>query len=524
MKLRTKLGFLFVATAVIPMVFVETLHASVASIVGIVAIFLVMIVALSIAESISDPIRKLTEASQGIYKGKLEQVKNIEAIKTKDEIGALAVAFRGMVQRLIIRTRGLEAARKEGELHLVERDERIRELEDARAAMANLLDDFEVKQTELIEAMAKDDALLESIGDGLIVVDQDKKIIVINREAENLLGLKKGSALGRTYEEAFSSQDALGTLIPWDQRPLSFVLRTGQKFSIPRGTTHTTSTVAPTIPPGPVSYVRSDGTAFPVAFTIAPVIVEGQIVGAVDIFRDITKEKEIEKLRIDFLSLASHQLRTPLSGTKWLIETMRRGVTGTMNKKQEEYLTQIYGANERMIALVADMLDVLKLESSSTFVNKENISVKKLYEVVLLAQKDAASKRNISIHSELPEGEDLTVETDLGFVQMIMGFFVSNAIQYSNEGQGVVMGATKEPGTVTLFVKDSGIGVPKDEQEKIFDRFYRASNAKQYIPDGTGLGLYRATLLAEKLGAKISVDSEEGKGATFYLRLPKPTA
>src|SRR3989344_845129 len=245
------------------------------------------------------------------------------------------------------------------------------------------------------------------------------------------------------------------------------------------------------------------------------------LIGFVGTEEDITKEKEVEKLRMDFLSLASHQLRTPLSGIKWLIGTLNREVLGSVTEKQKEYLNQIYQINERMIKLVFDMLNALRFESGEALVKKETISIPSLYEEVSLMTASAAKNRGVELHNVLENHTEVVVETDIAMLSSILETFISNAINYSERGQEIFLDAKEEPAAAVFFVKDSGIGIPKEEQGKIFEKFYRSSNAKAFKPDGTGLGLYTASLLAQKIGAKIWFESEINKGTTFYLRVPK---
>lgn len=235
---------------------------------------------------------------------------------------------------------------------------------------------------------------------------------------------------------------------------------------------------------------------------------------------DITEEKEIERLRADFLSLASHQLRTPLSGTKWLIETMQKGITGETTKKQQEYLADIYKINEQMIKLVSDILNTLRLESTEAFIKKERISVAPLMEEVLSLVSAAAKARGVTLQS-IPDHKIFTVETDADVLKSILGSFLSNAIDYSTSGQKVIIDAEEDSNAITFSVRDFGIGIPQTEQKRIFERFYRASNAKNWKPTGTGLGLHISMMLAEKIGAKVTFKSEENKGSTFYLYIPK---
>ena len=253
--------------------------------------------------------------------------------------------------------------------------------------------------------------------------------------------------------------------------------------------------------------------------------IEKTQVGTSDVIKElIQKNKELgemEKLRTDFLSLASHQLRTPLSGTKWLIETMIRGVTGKIEKKEKEYLDDIYKMNERMIKLVSEMLGVLRLESETGSIKKEVVLISNLYKDISISMTAAAKSREIILHSTLEDHKTATVETNKEILKSILECFISNAIVYSQNGQEVVLGAKEESAAVVFSVKDSGIGIPKDEQKRMFERFYRASNAKNLKPTGTGLGLSVAKMLAEKIGAEVSFKSEENKGSTFYLRIPK---
>lgn len=251
------------------------------------------------------------------------------------------------------------------------------------------------------------------------------------------------------------------------------------------------------------------------------VVLAKKVTGLISASRDISQKKELEKLRMDFLSLASHQLRTPLSGIKWLIETMQRKVLGPVTKKQEEYLDQIYQINERMIRLVFDILNALRLESGSTTVKKETIPISDFYEELSITMEPAAKSKGVVLRNILKDHKQAVVETDVTMLRSILECFISNAITYSNSGQEVILDVKEEPTALVFFVKDSGIGIPKEEQKRIFERFYRGSNAKILKPEGTGLGLYIASMLAKKIGAEILFDSEEGKGATLYLRVPK---
>lgn len=235
----------------------------------------------------------------------------------------------------------------------------------------------------------------------------------------------------------------------------------------------------------------------------------------------VDKLRDIERVRQDFIILASHQLRTPLSGTKWLIETMKRGITGKVTKKQQNYLNQIYQINERMIKIVSEMLNTIRFESVDIVVKKEMVSIGNLYQEISAIMSSSAENRGVILRNVLEKQKAVAVETDALMLRSIIECFVSNAINYSEKGGEVILDAKEETDKVILFVKDYGIGIPGEEQKHIFERFYRASNAKKIKPEGTGLGLCTASLLAKRIGAEIFFESREGGGSAFYLRFPK---
>lgn len=374
----------------------------------------------------------------------------------------------------------------------------------------------EKKQTPAEETVSEQEAILASLGDhimGVVVVDKNGKITRVNKGFETLIGWQEKEVLGKSLVEIMPREDKDKNRVPFKKRILSQIL-SGKTLTT---TTTTTGIVQKT----PIFYyIRKDKSRFPATSVISPLMFNKKITGAVEVFYDITREKELEQIRQDFLSLASHQLRTPLSGTKWLIETMHRGIIGEIPKKQKEYLDEIYKINEQMIRLVSDILSALRLESDETLLKKEKISVEALFKDVLMRVSVAAKMRKIELQSPLNH-RALIMETDSEILKSILGCFLSNAIDYSRPGQKVIFDVKEESRAVVFSVRDFGIGIPAREQGRLFERFHRASNAKALKPSGTGLGISISKKLAEKLGATISFESEEGKGSTFYLRIPK---
>lgn len=380
-----------------------------------------------------------------------------------------------------------------------------------------------IKKTKFLlpkEKIAENEAIIASIGDhlmGVVIVDKNGRIRRVNKGFETLTGWKEKEVIGKFLVEVVPREDKNKKKVPFKERILSKILL----GKILTTTTTTTDMVATGIERLPIFYyVRKDKSRFPASSVISPVLFNKKVVGAVEVFYDITKEKELEQMRMDFLSLAAHQLRTPLSGTKWLIETMLRGITGKIEKKEKEYLDDIYKLNEQMIGLVSDILSTLRLESEETLLKKEKISVVSLFKDILIRVNAAAKEKKIELQSPLNH-RTLTIETDPEILKSILGCFLSNAIDYSKPGQKVILDVKEKSEVVVFFVRDFGISIPRSEQKRIFERFYRASNAKNLKPTGTGLGLNIAKTLAKKIGAKISFESEENKGSIFYLRIPK---
>ena len=373
------------------------------------------------------------------------------------------------------------------------KNEEILHTRDEELRLANI---------KLRDEKAKDEALLASIGEGMIATDNTGEIIAVNRIAEQILGWNKEDLIGKKAGQVIPVIDENGELVPPEKHAVAVAIATST-----------------TISSNTMQYVHKEGgRRTPVAVTVNPVILEGKLIGSIAIFRDITKEKELEETRRDLLSLASHQLRTPLSGTKWLIETLIKGIHGPLTKEQKEYLDEIYKINERMTTLVHDMLSVLRMESGITAATKEQVSVVPLAHTTIDGLDAVAKNKNIALR--LSECEDCDIAVDPLLLQNVLEGLISNAINYSNPGSEVVVNIEKKPTELIFSVKDSGIGIPQDEQRQIFARFYRASNAKTFDTRGTGLGLYIASMLAKKIGAILSFESEEGKGSTFYIHIP----
>ncbi len=338
----------------------------------------------------------------------------------------------------------------------------------------------------------------EAAAEQIIITDVDGKILYANKATQKITGFPVRDMIGKRPS------------LWGKQMSSAFYAAMWKSIKDEKQTFH-----------GEIKNRRKDGREYFADLYISPIFdANNNVKFFVGIERDITREKELEKLRVDFLALASHQLCTPLSGIKWLIDTLNRTILGPVTPKQKEYLRQIYRVNERMIKLVFDMLNALRLDSSDTVAKREKLSVTDLYEETLVMMEPVAKDRGVVLRNAAPKRAGMMMETDAVMLRNIIECFVSNAIQYSSGGQEVVLDAQEDATGITLSVQDSGIGIPATEREKIFERFYRASNAKKMRPDGTGLGLYIAAMLAKRIGVAITFTSEEGRGSSFRVRVP----
>lgn len=234
---------------------------------------------------------------------------------------------------------------------------------------------------------------------------------------------------------------------------------------------------------------------------------------------DVTKERESERVKTDFLLLASHQLRTPLTTVKWYIDYLLTTDKAKMSDIVREYLEQIYIGNERMIELITTLLTVSRIEMGTLAPDYTNVKINNVIDDILEELSQDIKKKNTKI--EIKTKGDDTLVIDRTMIRIVVHNLLTNAIKYTSSGGKVTIDSDFDMHSCTISVSDTGHGIPEEEQDKIFTKMFRASNARKISTNGTGLGLYLSKAFVEKLGGNIEFVSKEGKGTTFTISLPR---
>ena len=229
--------------------------------------------------------------------------------------------------------------------------------------------------------------------------------------------------------------------------------------------------------------------------------------------------RQLDKAKDEFVSMASHQLRTPLTSVKGYISMVLEGDVGKISNPQRHFLDEAFMSSERMVHLINDFLNISRIQTGKFIIDKHQVDLSKVVEQEIDSLQPSALSRNLEFVYHQPKNFPM-VNVDEGKIRQVVMNFADNSLYYSPENTKIVIDLSIDGSDVLFTVKDSGIGVPLGEQAKLFSKFYRASNARKQRPDGTGVGLYLAKKVIDAHGGKIVFESIEGKGSTFGFRLP----
>lgn len=344
------------------------------------------------------------------------------------------------------------------------------------------------------------DVLFLSIGEGAIVVNERGIVSRVNQPALDILGYEAEDLIGRWYPEVVIAQDADGTPIPNIDRPITEVFLSGQPVF------------------RRIYYRRKDGSSVAVTLSVAPIIHSGKPLGAIQLFRDITDELQLERAKDEFISIASHQLRTPATVVKQYLGMILEGYVGP-EEKRLEMLRIAYDHNNNQLEIINDLLKVAQIESKTLSPNYKKTDLIRMLKKIVTSQKPHYDERNIQLQLQ-SDHSPIDIEVDPLHIQMVFENLIDNANKYSEPGTTVSIEVTEMPEFVTVHVRDQGMGIGSKDIPRLFNKFSRINNHTGAV-SGTGLGLYWAKKLVELYGGEINVTSKLHKGTTFSVSIPK---
>lgn len=426
----------------------------------IIISFFALIIALFLTRGIVNSLEKLSSAVRDIAKGDFS--KRIK-IKSDDEIGELAEVLNDMTEKL---------------------DESYKKLEEEKIISASRADDLE-----------KFKLAVDNANDLVTITDPKGTILYVNKSVESVTGFSMVEVIGRNPSLWGRQMSAEFYENMWDVikiKKMTFACEITNK--------------------------KKSGEKYTSELYIAPLLSEaGEIKFFVGIERDVTKLKEIDKAKNEFVSLASHQLLTPLTTMSWFTETLLMSLAGKLNKEEDKYLNDIYRINHNMIDLVRALLDVSRIELGVFSIEPEPVNLVGVIDDVLKESSIKSEAKKIKIIKEYEKTPITNMDPNL--IKIVMQNLVSNAIKYTPEKGVVRISVVEQDDSILIKVADTGYGIPKDEQVKVFSKFYRSPGIKKK-EEGTGLGLYITKSIIDHSGGKIWFDSEENKGAVFYVEFP----
>ena len=359
-------------------------------------------------------------------------------------------------------------------------------------------------QKKLLAVGEKLKNITAAMGEGLIVINPDNKIAFFNEAAQVISGIPIAQALNQEYFKVLKFVSESDN----NKRTDDFVKFVFQYNDVKLDSQN-------------VYLLQADGSKTPLAVSAAPLRGQkGEVLGCIVVFRDITQEKEVDKAKTEFVSLASHQLKTPLSAVNWYSEMLTDETAGKLNEQQKDFLREIREGNNRMIKLINGLLNVSRIDMGTLSISPEPVDLKKETDGLLAELQFGIKAKNVKIIKKYDPALSL-IDLDLNLIRIVLQNLLSNAIKYSRENGQVIIEIKKlNPKEAYVAVSDDGYGIPKKQQPSIFKKLFRADNVKSMKVEGTGLGLYVAKAVVEAFGGKIDFKSEENKGTTFFFTLP----
>jgi len=396
-----------------------------------------------------------------------------------------------IAKMLIRRDFELTQVRAEREVELRDLKQKAKDLEKTREVLLNILEDAENSRTEAIEERNKTMAIINNFVDGLLVFDKKNKLSLINPQAEDFFDVKSQDLTGKSILElsVFPTIRSLANLLG---NSIKGVFR--KEIKIKEDLILEVSTI--------------------------PIVIEGEKINTLIILHDITREKIVEKMKTEFVSISAHQLRTPLSAIKWTLSMLLDGDLGQISPEQRDFIEKSYKSNEMMIALINDLLNVTRIEEGRYLYKSILTDLEPICRSVIDSYKTGMEKRKIKFEFKKPEKKLPKAIIDVEKIKLVIDNLLGNAVRYTPIGGSIKISLKSVKKNIEFSVRDSGVGIPQNQQQRIFSKFFRAVNVLKMETEGSGLGLFIAKNIIEAHRGRVWFESEEGKGTTFYFTIP----
>ncbi|MDO8572834.1 MAG: ATP-binding protein [bacterium] len=455
------------------------------------------------AKRLSELTPILQQASTGEFLGTGVTIPEVE-----DEFTELIVGLKLMLDDL----GALDSAREKNQ-H--EKIEVVKKTEEERRKLTELYSKelegkVEQKTGELNRAKTHIETIIENLTSGLIEYDSLFTIVRINKTAEDMLGVSRKDVLGKRIEpKNIHERPEWKSLIEVSYPALSQSVR-----KITKEVSGVDADVADLMITFPLER-EVQVTTLPIASVFS-----GDSKGFIKAIRDVTRERIIGRSKSEFISIAAHQLRTPLSAVKWAMRLLMDGDLGVMNTSQLKLLARGYETNEKMIRLVNDLLNISRIEDGRFGYRFNKANIIETIESIAANSSISAREHGINVHINPPPQPIQLFVFDHEKISLAFQNLIDNAIKYTQKGGVITVDIIQEDMFVKISVHDTGVGIPKGQIGRLFTKFFRADNVMHMQTSGSGLGLFIVKNIIARHGGKISVESDENKGSTFWFTLP----
>ncbi|MFZ2190303.1 MAG: MASE3 domain-containing protein [Candidatus Magasanikiibacteriota bacterium] len=353
-----------------------------------------------------------------------------------------------------------------------------------------------IMEEKLIKAKNEWEMTFDSVPDLIAIIDNEHRIVRANKAMADKLKTDAGKCIGLNCYNCVHNLSA-----PIENCPHSRTLKDGKEH---------------------FAEIHEDNLGGDFLISTTPIIDKnGSVTGSVHVARDITRQKKADKAKTEFLSMASHQLRTPLSSISLIAELLLRGVGGNIEPAQKKYLKDIFVSAQRMSELITDLLNATRIEMNTFNVNPEKIDIVFEAEKIANDLKFQLEEKQIKLKISTSDNKSHSIMFDKNIFRLMFENLLTNAIRYNSEKGSVEVNIGYQETKVLVSVSDTGCGIPPEEQEKIFGKLFRASNARIISADGEGLGLYIVKSVAQRIGVDVWFEpNSNSSGTTFFISIP----